>query len=195
MIKHAWKASTEVGYDHFIVQLGDDHYNIIYYTTWWWSLYSTTWWWSGRGEVPARNFERRTKSYQALPTGGKIFTKICGGKNLILSNYFPMFSGHGKLNIDTAEYNQVPRTSVLVLQPLWSFLFFKAALQHLVNRTQNEIWRSFFLATRRSEQLERDAKVRILRLQRNKSRGWGRFLQRGGKRQNTSAEKQGGWSS
>ena len=26
MIKHAWKASTEVGYDHFIVQLDDDHY-------------------------------------------------------------------------------------------------------------------------------------------------------------------------
>ena len=46
-------------------------------------------------------------------------------------------------------------------------------------------------ATRGSKQLERDVKVRLLRLERDKSRGRGRILQRGRARQNTPAEKQG----
>ena len=47
------------------------------------------------------------------------------------------------------------------------------------------------VATRGSKQLERDVKVRLLRLQRDKSRRRGCILQRGRARQNTPAEKQG----
>ena len=48
-----------------------------------------------------------------------------------------------------------------------------------------------FSATRGPKQLEWDFKVRLLWLQRDKSGGRGCILQRGGTRQNTSAEKQG----
>ena len=81
--------------------------------------YSYQWFWwlfSGRGEVPARDSERRAKPDQALPA-----------------------------------------------------------------------------ATRRPEQLERNFKVRLLRVQRDESGGRGCFLKRGGTCQNTSAEKQGGF--
>ena len=48
-----------------------------------------------------------------------------------------------------------------------------------------------FAATRGPKQLERDVKMRVLRLERDQSGGRGRLLQRGGARQNTPAEKQG----
>ena len=88
------------------------------------------------------------------------------------------------------SYKALSKAEVSTCHSLSSIMQKKNCSSYISKSGTKSDWVDFS-ATRGPKQLEWDFKVRLLWLQRDKSGGRGCILQRGGTRQNTSAEKQG----